>query len=82
MQVEVTEYHQVKTVAARLNVSPVTIYRAIKSGKLRAAKFGEGRDALRVTDAALAEYVAACETGADQQTADAVLGTDPAGQVA
>jgi excisionase family DNA binding protein len=73
MQVKSTRFYRVKAVADMLDVSVNTIYRAVESGKLRAAKFGEGTGALRISEHAIAEYVAACESGID---------TDAMGEVA
>lgn len=67
MQVEGIRFYRVKAVAGMLDVSQNTVYRAIESGKLRAAKFGEGKGALRVSDEALADYVAACQPSTDAQ---------------
>ncbi len=37
-----TEFYLVAELAAKLRVSPMTIYRYIESGKLRAYKLGKG----------------------------------------
>ena len=50
----------VKQVAERLQVSQGTIYAAINEGKLKAYRFGNrGRGTLRVTEAALQDYLQA-----------------------
>lgn len=51
-------YLRVPQVAARLNVHRTTVYRAIESGDLAAVRLG-GRKGLRVSEEALAEFVAA-----------------------
>lgn len=64
MQVERTRHYKVKAVAAALDVSVATIYRAVESGALRAVRVGTGKGAVRIPDDAIAAYMAACEEAA------------------
>jgi excisionase family DNA binding protein len=49
----------VKSVAARLALSPSQIYALIASGKLLCHRFGNGRGALRVSEEQLAQFIEA-----------------------
>jgi excisionase family DNA binding protein len=60
MQVEATRLYRVKAVADMLDVSQATVYRAVESGKLRAARMGEGAGAVRISGQAINDYVEAC----------------------
>ncbi|HEX6353212.1 excisionase family DNA-binding protein [Actinophytocola sp.] len=63
MQVKSTsQFLRVRVIAARLDVSVATIYRAIESGKLPAVRVGSGRGALRVPAGAVDAYVASCQS--------------------
>ena len=64
MQVERTRLYRVKAVAEALDVSPATIYRAVKSGALRAVRVGTSSGAVRISGQALSEYMVACELAA------------------
>ena len=64
MQIERTQNYRVKVVAAALDVSVATIYRAIKSGALRAQRIGTGKGTVRVPGDALLDYKAVCERAA------------------
>lgn len=64
MRVEGSGPYRVSEVAADLGTSVSTIYRAVKSGRLRALRFGTGKGAIRVPASAVAEYVQACEQAA------------------
>jgi excisionase family DNA binding protein len=54
---------RVKEAAARLEVSPATIYALVASGKLRSLRVGMGRGVIRITEAHLAEFIAGTEPG-------------------
>ena len=54
-------YLRVPQVAAQLNVHRSTVYRAIESGDLTAVRLGQGRGGLRVSQEALAAYLAGAE---------------------
>ncbi|MGQ0576171.1 MAG: helix-turn-helix domain-containing protein [Pseudonocardia sp.] len=60
---------RVADVAAQLDVSPATVYRAIETGALRAVRFGK---ALRVSQEAILEYVRRCETASQRIDAEQV----------
>ena len=64
MQIERTRLYRVKAVAAILDVSPATIYRAIESGALPALKLGTGNGTLRVSESDLTQYVQSCAQAA------------------
>ena len=64
MQIERTQNYRVNVVAAALDVSVATIYRAIKSGELRAQRIGTGKGTVRIPGDALLDYKAACERAA------------------
>jgi excisionase family DNA binding protein len=51
----------VRQVAARLEVSPATVYGLVNAGKLRCFRVGMGRGAIRVSDEHLAEYLKGSE---------------------
>lgn len=55
---------RVKAVAEMLDVSTMTIYRAIESGKLEALKIGTGKGTLRIPEYALVAYKKACAQAA------------------
>ena len=50
--------YRVAEVAALLNVDPSTVYRMIYARRLRAERHGERGGAIRVTSAAISEYLA------------------------
>jgi excisionase family DNA binding protein len=50
----------VREVAARLEVTPATVYALCAAGKLGHLRVGVGKGAIRITEADLAAYVAAC----------------------
>lgn len=56
--------YRVAEVAALLDVHPVTVYRAIEAGRLRALRIGAGRGALRILPEALDAYLALLEVRA------------------
>ena len=64
MQIERTQIYRAKTVAAALDVSVATIYRAVESGALRAQRLGTGRGAVRISGDAVLDYISACERAA------------------
>lgn len=64
MQVKRTRLYRVKDVAAALDVSVATIYRAVESGALRAVRLGTGAGAVRISEEAIAAYMADCEQAA------------------
>jgi excisionase family DNA binding protein len=70
MQIERTQNYRVKMVAAALDVSVATIYRAIKSGELRAQRIGTGKGTVRIPGDALLDYKAACERAALEDARD------------
>jgi excisionase family DNA binding protein len=53
--------YRVADVAAMLDVHPVTIYRDIDAGRLKALRVGSGKGALRIMPDALASYFALLE---------------------
>lgn len=60
----------VAAVAERLGVSPLFVYRAIKSGRLRHYQLGSGgQGAKRISEAQLAEFLAAAERGEPDEPA-------------
>ena len=59
------QYHTVQEIANRLNVSVATVYREIGRGHLRAVRIG--RRNLRVTTAAIDDYVATQQTNGRPQ---------------
>jgi excisionase family DNA binding protein len=64
MQIDRTQIYRAKTVAEALDVSVATIYRAVESGALRARRLGTRRGAVRISGAAVLDYIAACERAA------------------
>ena len=70
MQIERTQNYRVKVVAAALDVSVATIYRAISAGALRAQRMGTGKGAVRIPGDALLDYKAACERAAREDARD------------
>jgi excisionase family DNA binding protein len=64
MHIERTQTYRVKAVAAGLDVSPSTIYRAVESGELRAERLGRGKGTIRIPGDALIDYKAACARAA------------------
>jgi excisionase family DNA binding protein len=53
--------YRVADVAAMLDVHPVTVYRDIDAGRLKALRVGSGKGALRIMPDALAAYFALLE---------------------
>lgn len=64
MQVKRTRQYRVKDVAAALDVSVATIYRAVESGALRAVRLGTGSGTVRIPEEAIAAWLAECEEAA------------------
>jgi len=64
MQFEPTRWYRVQPIAEALDVSVATIYRAVETGELPAARIGRGKGAIRVRGDAAASYVEACERAA------------------
>lgn len=60
MQIDRTRAYRVKEIADMLDVSPATVYRAIKSGTLDAYKLGAGKSALRISGQSLKAYLNTC----------------------
>jgi excisionase family DNA binding protein len=60
MHVNGTRLYRVKAVAEMFDVSVSTIYRAIEAGQLQALRIGSGKGAVRVPEAALGSFEAAC----------------------
>jgi excisionase family DNA binding protein len=56
--------YRVAEVAALLDVHPVTIYRDIDAGRLKALRVGTGKGALRILPAALNSYLSLLEVRA------------------
>jgi len=56
--------YRVAEVAALLNVDPSTVYRMIYARRLRAERHGEHGGAIRITSAAISEYLAGAAAGA------------------
>jgi excisionase family DNA binding protein len=61
----------------RLQVGRDTGYQILASGLIRVARVGRGGRLLRVSEAALADYVAQCESGGENSSA-ARVSTSPA----
>lgn len=88
MQTDRTRMLRVKTVAEMFDVSPQTIYRAIKSGRLDALKLGTGR-AVRIPEYAVRAYMEECAeaahlsyvVGNESVHADDKPGAEMAGEV-
>ena len=53
---ERTKPYRVAEIAIMLDVHPVTVYRDIKAGRLRALRTGKGEGAIRILPNALMEY--------------------------
>lgn len=70
------EYLTVKDVAARLKVNPRTVYRALESGQLRAARIGR---AWRINESDLVEYVEARTHGGTRRVFTVALEEDEDG---
>jgi excisionase family DNA binding protein len=51
----------VKQAAARLEVSPATVYALVAAGKLRCVRVGLGRGAIRILEAHIDEYLRGAE---------------------
>jgi excisionase family DNA binding protein len=50
----------VREAAARLEVTPATVYALCAAGRLGHLRVGVGKGAIRITEADLAAYIAAC----------------------
>ena len=61
--------YRVAEVAALLDVHPVTVYRDIDAGRLKALRVGSGKGALRVLPEALDAYLALLEVRAVAEVA-------------
>lgn len=61
--------YRVADVAAMLDVHPVTVYRDIEAGRLKALRVGAGKGALRILPAALDAYLALLEVRAAAEVA-------------
>lgn len=72
MQTQATRYLRVNTVAEMFDVSPATIYRAIRNGQLDAVRIG---GSVRVPESALAGFVE--RSAQDAHTAYVVAGESP-----
>ncbi|MFI5614555.1 helix-turn-helix transcriptional regulator [Amycolatopsis sp. NPDC051903] len=72
---ESDELFRVRVVAAKLDCSLATIYRAVESGALRAIRLGTGKGAVRIPGQAVQEYVAACQLAAATRTKQAHTNT-------
>ncbi|SNR29205.1 DNA binding domain-containing protein, excisionase family [Haloechinothrix alba] len=70
MQLENTRLYRVKAVAAALDVSVATIYRAVETGALRAVRIGTGKGAVRIPGDAVHDYLTACEHAAPTRAAE------------
>jgi excisionase family DNA binding protein len=49
----------IRQAAARLEVSPATVYNLVAEGKLRCVRIGVGRGVIRILDEHIAEYLGA-----------------------
>lgn len=58
-----------RQVAERLQVGRDTCYSILASGVVRVARVGRGGRLLRVSEAALADYLAKCESGGENKGA-------------
>ena len=63
-EAERTKPYRVAEVAALLDVHPVTVYRDIEAGRLKALRVGSGKGALRILPEALRSYLALIEVNA------------------
>lgn len=72
MQTQGTRYLRVSTLAEMFDVSPATIYRAIRNGQLDAVRIG---GSVRVPESALAGFVE--RAAQDAHTAYVVAGGSP-----
>jgi excisionase family DNA binding protein len=52
---------RVKEAAARLDVSPATVYGLVAAGKLRCHRVGLGRGCIRISEDHLGEFLAGAE---------------------
>jgi excisionase family DNA binding protein len=52
---------RVREAAAKLEVSPATVYALVAAGKLRHIRVGLGRGAIRILDEHIADYLRAAE---------------------
>ncbi len=52
---------RVREAAARLEVSPATVYALVASGRLRCYRVGMGRGCIRISDDQLAAYLESAE---------------------
>jgi len=91
MRVEDNAVFRVRDLVNLLDVSPNTVYRAIRTGDLDAMKFGSGKGALRVSGTAVNVWLTSCmeasyrsfvEGGESPEAADATEGTDESAEVA
>ncbi|MEU4522925.1 helix-turn-helix domain-containing protein [Amycolatopsis sp. NPDC024027] len=71
MRVEDNAVFRVRDLVNLLDVSPNTVYRAIKTGELDALKFGSGKGTLRVPGTAVNVWLGTC---AERGYADFVQG--------
>ena len=53
----------VKETARWLNVSPSTVYGLINSGELKCHRVGVGRGVIRISEAAISDYLDSCTAG-------------------
>ena len=53
----------VKETARWLNVSPSTVYGLINSGELKCHRVGVGRGVIRISEAAISDYLDSCAAG-------------------
>lgn len=74
MQTQGTRYYRVNALAEMFDVSPATIYRAIRNGQLDAVRIG---GSVRVPKSALAGFVE--RAAADAHSAYVVAGGSPEG---
>lgn len=61
--------YTVQEAAARLKISPATVYALINSGKLACHRIGVGRGVIRISEANIATYLEACHMQAAAQGA-------------
>jgi excisionase family DNA binding protein len=76
-----TKPYRVAEVAELLDVHPVTIYRDIEAGRLRALRVGKAKGAIRILPDALDDYVALIEVRSVPVVSDGLTVDFPVGSV-
>lgn len=81
MQNEATRMFRVNAVAEMYDVSPNTIYRAIRAKQLEAFRIGTGKGAIRIPEHALRVFEQLCAIDADEDP-EVLADVDQVGEVA